>query len=67
MSRRLSAVKFAHHLRNLPDPTRNAWVVAVVAVWEGVRRTHGAPRSRLRRGQALRRSRAGRVRRRGFA
>jgi site-specific recombinase XerD len=40
MSRRLSAIKFAHQLRNLPDPTRNA---RVVAVWEGVRRTHGAP------------------------
>lgn len=40
MSRRLSAMKFAHQLRNLPDPTRNA---RVVAVWEGIRRTHGAP------------------------
>lgn len=40
MSRRLSAIKFAHQLRNLPDPTRNA---RVVAVWEGIRRTHGAP------------------------
>jgi len=40
MSRRMSALKFAHQLRNLPDPTRNA---RVVAVWEGVRRTHGAP------------------------
>lgn len=40
LSRRLSATKFAHHLRNLPDPTRNA---RVVAVWEGIRRTHGAP------------------------
>lgn len=40
MSRRLSAIKFAHQLRNLPDPTRNA---RVIAVWEGVRRTHGAP------------------------
>ncbi|HZL07112.1 MAG TPA: site-specific integrase, partial [Coriobacteriia bacterium] len=36
MSRRLSAIKFAHQLRDLPDPTRNA---RVVAVWEGVRRT----------------------------
>ncbi len=50
MSRRLSAIKFAHQLRNLPDPTRNA---RVVAVWEGVRRTHGTPRSRPRRGRAL--------------
>ena len=40
MSRRLSALKFAHQLRNLPDPTTNA---RVVAVWEGIRRTHGAP------------------------
>ena len=40
MSRRLSAIKFAHQLRNLPDPTANA---RVVAVWEGIRRTHGAP------------------------
>jgi len=40
MSRRLSAIKFAHRLRDLPDPTRNA---RVIAVWEGVRRTHGAP------------------------
>ena len=40
MSRRLSAIKFAHELRDVPDPTRNA---RVVAVWEGVRRTHGAP------------------------
>jgi len=40
MSRRLSAIKFAHQLRNLPDPTRNA---RVVAVWEGIRRTRGAP------------------------
>lgn len=40
MSRRLSAIKFAHSMRNLPDPTSNA---RVVAVWEGVRRTHGAP------------------------
>jgi integrase len=40
MSRRLSALKFAHALRNLPDPTRDA---RVLAVWEGIRRTHGAP------------------------
>lgn len=40
MSRRLSAIKFAHQLRDLPDPTGNA---RVVAVWEGIRRTHGAP------------------------
>ncbi len=40
MSRRLSAIRFAHRLRDLPDPTENA---RVVAVWEGIRRTHGAP------------------------
>ncbi|MEO3939423.1 site-specific integrase (plasmid) [Dermatophilaceae bacterium Soc4.6] len=40
MSRRLSAMKFVHQLRDLPDPTANA---RVVAVWEGIRRTHGAP------------------------
>lgn len=32
MSRRISAIKFAHQMRNLSDPTRNA---RVVAVWEG--------------------------------
>lgn len=40
MSRRLSGIRFAHQLRDLPDPTRNA---RVLAVWEGIRRTHGAP------------------------
>jgi integrase len=40
MSRRLSAIRFAHQLRDLPDPTTGA---RVVAVWEGIRRTHGAP------------------------
>lgn len=40
MSRRLSAIRFAHQLRNHPDPTTGA---RVVAVWEGIRRTHGAP------------------------
>ncbi|MGH3365938.1 MAG: site-specific integrase [Nocardioidaceae bacterium] len=40
MSRRLSAIRFAHQLRNLPDPTTGA---RVVAVWEGIRRTHGKP------------------------
>jgi len=40
MSRRLSAIKFAHQLHDHPDPTRSA---RVVAVWEGIRRTHGAP------------------------
>lgn len=40
MSRRLSAIRFAHQLRDLPDPTKSA---RVIAVWEGIRRTHGAP------------------------
>ena len=40
MSRRLSAIRFAHQLRDQPDPTSNA---RVTAVWEGIRRTHGAP------------------------
>jgi hypothetical protein len=40
MSRRLSSIRFAHQLRDLPDPTTGA---RVVAVWEGIRRSHGAP------------------------
>jgi len=40
MSRRLSAIRFFHQLSDLPDPTGAA---RVVAVWEGIRRTHGAP------------------------
>ncbi|MGB8997116.1 MAG: site-specific integrase [Pseudonocardiaceae bacterium] len=40
MSRRLSAIRFAHQMHNRPDPTTSA---RVVAVWEGIRRTHGAP------------------------
>ncbi len=40
MSRRLSGICFAHRMRNLPDPTAAA---RVIAVWEGIRRTHGAP------------------------
>jgi hypothetical protein len=40
MSRRLSAIRFAHRLRDLPDPTEAA---RVVDVWEGIRRLHGAP------------------------
>jgi hypothetical protein len=43
MSRRLSAIRFAHRLRDLPDPTEAA---RVVAVWEGIRRLHGAPPDR---------------------
>jgi len=40
MSRRLSGIRFAHKMRDLPDPTASA---RVIAVWEGIRRTHGAP------------------------
>ncbi|MGH3934009.1 MAG: site-specific integrase [Pseudonocardiaceae bacterium] len=40
MSRRLSAIRFAHQMHNQPDPTTGA---RVVAVWEGIRRTHGTP------------------------
>ena len=40
MARRLSAMRFAFRMRGLPDPTGAA---RVVAVWEGIRRTHGAP------------------------
>lgn len=40
MSRRLSAIRFAHQMHNQADPTTSA---RVVAVWEGIRRTHGAP------------------------
>jgi hypothetical protein len=37
MSRRLSAITFAHTVHDLPDPTTGA---RVLAVWEGIRRTH---------------------------
>lgn len=40
LSRRLSAIKFVHHLHDWPDPTTNA---RVLAVWEGIRRTHATP------------------------
>lgn len=40
MSRRLSAIRFAHTLRNLPSPTDHA---RVTVVWDGIRRTHNAP------------------------
>lgn len=40
MSRRLSAIRFAHTVHDLPDPTTNA---RVLAVWEGIRRTHTTP------------------------
>jgi integrase len=40
ISRRLSAIRFAHQMVDAPDPTRAA---RVIAVWEGIRRRHGAP------------------------
>ncbi len=40
MSRRLSAIKFAHRADDHPDPTDNA---RVITVWEGIRRLHAAP------------------------
>jgi hypothetical protein len=46
MSRRLSAIRFAARLRNQPDPTANA---RVVAVWEGIRAPTAPRRSRPRR------------------
>ncbi len=46
MSRRLSAIRFAARLRDTPDPTANA---RVIAVWEGIRRT---PRRPARTGRA---------------
>lgn len=45
MSRRLSALKFVHAGRGLPDPTSNA---RVMTVWEGIRRTHAAPPDQAR-------------------
>jgi site-specific recombinase XerD len=40
LSRRLSAITFAHAVHDLPDPTTGA---RVLAVWEGIRRTHTTP------------------------
>ena len=40
MSRRLSALRFAFRSRDMADPTTAA---RVTRVWEGIRRTHGAP------------------------
>lgn len=40
MSRRLSSIRFAHRIKNLPDPTDDA---RVITVWEGIRRSHGQP------------------------
>ncbi len=38
ISRRLSTIKFAHKVRNYPDPTQTA---RITAVWEGIRRSLG--------------------------
>ncbi|MEU7818050.1 site-specific integrase [Pseudonocardia sp. NPDC049154] len=43
LSRRLSAIRFAHQLADHPDPAAGA---RVSAVWDGIRRTHGARPSR---------------------
>ena len=43
MSRRRSAIRFAHAAANLPSPLDDA---TVAAVWEGIRRVHGAPPDR---------------------
>jgi site-specific recombinase XerD len=40
MSRRLSALRLAHRLGGFADPTTDP---RVTTVWEGIRRTHGAP------------------------
>lgn len=40
LSRRLSAITFAHAVHDVADPTTNA---RVLAVWEGIRRTHTTP------------------------
>ena len=40
MSRRISAIRFARTLRQLPHPCDHA---RVQAVWEGIRRTHTTP------------------------
>jgi site-specific recombinase XerD len=40
ISRRLSAITFAHTVHELPDPTAAA---RVLAVWDGIRRTHTTP------------------------
>ena len=41
MSRRLSANGFAHNSHNLLTDLQR--LRSVLAVWEGIRRTHGAP------------------------
>ncbi|MEJ8281639.1 site-specific integrase [Pseudonocardia spirodelae] len=40
ISRRLSSIRFVHVMRDLPDPGDAR---RVATVWEGIRRTHGAP------------------------
>lgn len=40
LSRRLSAITFAHAVHDVADPATNA---RVLAVWEGIRRTHTTP------------------------
>jgi hypothetical protein len=45
MSRRLSANKFAHQLHNVLTQL----ATPALAVWEGIRRTHGLHRSRRHR------------------
>jgi site-specific recombinase XerD len=40
LSRRLSAITFAHAVHDVADPTTGA---RVLAVWEGIRRTHTTP------------------------
>lgn len=40
LSRRMSAITFAHAVHDVADPTTNA---RVLAVWEGIRRTHTTP------------------------
>ncbi|TNM60422.1 site-specific integrase [Streptomyces sp. NP160] len=40
LSRRLSSIKFAHASAGHPDPATHP---RVMAVWEGIRRLHGAP------------------------
>ena len=45
MSRRMAAIRFCHSVQDLPDPTSPA---RVTTVWEGIRRTHGAPPEQAR-------------------
>lgn len=45
ISRRLSTIKFAHKVRNFPDPTQTA---RITAVWEGIRRSLGTTPNQAR-------------------